>query len=64
MELLFNLNQGVYFPDEPNRVLTVKEIYETLILAWELGCKAVYYVRTVQKDNFKESDNSCSSCAN
>ena len=64
MELLFNLNQGVYFPDEPSRALTVKEIYETLILAWELGCKAVYYVRTVQKDNFKESDNSCSSCAN
>jgi ribonucleoside-diphosphate reductase alpha chain len=64
MELLFNLNQGVYFPDEPNRALTVKEIYETLILAWESECKAVYYVRTVQKDNFQESDNSCSSCAN
>jgi ribonucleoside-diphosphate reductase alpha chain len=61
MELLFNLNQGVYFPDEPNRVLTVKEIYETLVLAWESECKAVYYVRTVQKDNFKDS---CSSCAN
>jgi ribonucleoside-diphosphate reductase alpha chain len=61
MELLFNLNQGVYFPDEPNRVLTAKEVYETLILAWESGCKAVYYVRTVQKDNFKDS---CSSCAN
>ncbi len=64
MELLFNLNQGVYFPDEPNRALTAKDIYETLVLAWESGCKAVYYVRTVQKDNFKESDNSCSSCAN
>ena len=61
MELLFNLNQGVYFPDEPNRTLTVKEIYKTLFLAWGLGCKAVYYVRTVQKDNFKDS---CSSCAN
>jgi ribonucleoside-diphosphate reductase alpha chain len=61
MELLFNLNQGVYFPDEPNRVLTVKEIYETLVLAWESECKAVYYVRTVQKDNFKDS---CSSCTN
>jgi ribonucleoside-diphosphate reductase alpha chain len=64
MELLFNLNQGVYFPDEPNRALTAKDIYETLVLAWESGCKAVYYVRTVQKDNFQESDNSCSSCAN
>ncbi|BBG58074.1 ribonucleoside-diphosphate reductase [uncultured phage] len=61
MELLFNLNQGIYFPDEPNRGLTAKEIYETLILAWESGCKAVYYVRTVQKDNFKDN---CSSCAN
>jgi ribonucleoside-diphosphate reductase alpha chain len=64
MELLFNLNQGIYFPDEPNRALTAKDIYETLVLAWESGCKAVYYVRTVQKDNLKESDNSCSSCAN
>lgn len=61
MELLFNLNQGVYFPDEPNRCLTAKEIYSTLIMAWELGCKAVYYERTVQKDNFKDN---CSSCAN
>ena len=61
MELLFNLNQGVYFPNEPNRALTVKEIYEILVLAWESGCKAVYYARTVQKDNFKDS---CSSCAN
>ena len=64
MELLFNLNEGVYFPAEPNRCLTAKDIFDTLIMAWELGCKAIYYVRTVQKDNFRESDDSCSSCAN
>jgi ribonucleoside-diphosphate reductase alpha chain len=64
MELLFNLNQGVYFPDEPERVLTAKDIFEILVMAWQEGCKAVYYVRTVQKDDFKESDNNCSSCAN
>jgi ribonucleoside-diphosphate reductase alpha chain len=64
MELLFNLNQGVYFPDEPERSLTAKDIFETLVTSWQEGCKAVYYIRTVQKDGFKESDSSCTACAN
>ncbi|MDB9496424.1 LAGLIDADG family homing endonuclease [Spirulina major CS-329] len=59
MELLFNLNEGVY----RDGVLTAKDIYETLIHAWESGCKAIYYIRTVQKDNYKESDH-CVACAN
>ncbi|MFM7192646.1 MAG: ribonucleoside-diphosphate reductase subunit alpha, partial [Microcystaceae cyanobacterium] len=64
MELLFNLNQGVYFPEEPERCLNAKDIFETLVLAWEMGCKAIYYIRTVQKDNFKDSQEACSACAN
>ena len=64
MELLFNLNQGVYFPDEPERAVKAKDIFETLVMAWKEGCKAVYYVRTVQKDDFKESGEGCASCAN
>ena len=64
MELLFNLNQGVYFPNEPDRSLRAIDIFETLMLAWREGCKAVYYIRTVQKDDFKESGNECSACAN
>jgi ribonucleoside-diphosphate reductase alpha chain len=64
MELLFNLNQGIYFPDEPQRCLGAKDIFDTLILAWQEGCKAIYYIRTVQKDNFKESETGCSACAN
>ena len=64
MELLFNLNQGVYFPDEPERAVKAKDIFDTLILAWEEGCKAIYYVRTVQKDNFKEKSDECAACAN
>ncbi|MDZ8035858.1 ribonucleoside-diphosphate reductase subunit alpha [Nostoc sp. DedSLP04] len=63
MELLFNLNAGVYFPDEPERSLTAVDIFETLMLAWELGCKAIYYIRTVQKDSFKESNEQCVACA-
>lgn len=63
MELLFNLNAGVYWADEEGRSLTAKDIFETLVHAWESGCKAIYYIRTVQKDDYKESD-SCSSCAN
>ena len=64
MELLFNLNQGVYFPDEPERAVKAKDIYETLVMAWKEGCKAVYYVRTVQKDDFKEKNEGCTACAN
>ena len=64
MELLFNLNQGVYFPQEPERAIKAKDIYETLIMAWKEGCKAVYYVRTVQKDDFKEKSEGCAACAN
>ncbi len=64
MELLFNLNRGVYFADEPERAIKAKDIFDTMILAWEKGCKAVYYTRTVQKDNFKEADNGCVVCAN
>lgn len=63
MELLFNLNQGVYFSDEPDRSLKAKDIFETLVLAWQEGCKAIYYVRTVQKDNFKDAE-TCTACAN
>lgn len=64
MELLFNLNTGIYFQDEPERTLKAKDIFETLIMAWEQKCKAVYYVRTVQRDDFKEGLTDCSSCAN
>lgn len=63
MELIFNLNEGVYYPDEPERALKAKGIFDTLMLAWKQGCKAIYYIRTVQKDNFKETEG-CSSCAN
>lgn len=64
MELMFNLNEGVYFPDEPDRAIKAKDIFDTLILAWQEGCKAVYYVRTVQRDSFKETDDGCVACAN
>jgi ribonucleoside-diphosphate reductase alpha chain len=61
MELLFNLNEGVYFANEPERALKAKDIYDTLLMSWEKGCKAVYYVRIVQRDSFKEE---CTACAN
>jgi ribonucleoside-diphosphate reductase alpha chain len=57
MELVFNLNEGVY----KDEALTAKDMYEVMINAWESECKAIYYVRVVQKDNFKEE---CISCAN
>ena len=64
MELLFNLNEGVYWPDEPTRAINAKDIYSTLLLAWESGCKAIYYIRTVQKDSFSGAAEECTACAN
>ena len=63
MELLFNLNAGVYFPDRPEQAIKAKDIMDTLVMAWQQGCKAIYYIRTVQRDDFKEVEE-CSSCAN
>ena len=51
-------------PNYPEKSLTAKDIFETLVMAWQEGCKAIYYVRTVQKDDFKDSEGGCSSCAN
>lgn len=64
MELMFNLNAGVYFPEDPERCIKAKDIFDTLVMAWEQGCKAIYYIRTVQKDTFKEGNDGCVSCAN
>jgi ribonucleoside-diphosphate reductase alpha chain len=64
MELLFNLNTGVYFPEERDRAVQAKDIFEVLMLAWKEGCKAIYYIRTVQKDDFKEVAEDCTACAN
>ncbi len=56
MELLFNLNLGI----------KAKDIYETVLLAWERGIKTIYYVRTIQKDSQSEINKKeeCIACAN
>lgn len=56
MELIFNLN---------NPEVNAKYIYETLMSAWERGCKTVYYIRSIQKDgNINGKGEDCVSCAN
>jgi ribonucleotide reductase alpha subunit len=57
MELVFNLNEGVY----GEGAITAKDIFDTIFYAWKKGCKAVYYIRSVQKDSIKDE---CTSCAN
>lgn len=54
MELLFDLNKGI----------KAKDIYDTLMTAWEEGCKSVYYIRTIQKNtnNIAEKEE-CESCS-
>ena len=56
MELLFNLNLGI----------RAKDIYETVMYAWERGVKTIYYVRTIQKDSQTEVSRKeeCIACAN
>lgn len=60
MELLFNLNDNIY----SEKAITAKDVYDVLIRAWKQQCKAVYYIRVVQKDDFKSNENVCVSCAN
>jgi ribonucleoside-diphosphate reductase alpha chain len=57
MELLFNLN---------NPEINAKYIFEVLVSAWENGCKAIYYVRTITKTSATErnSEEACVTCAN
>ena len=55
MELLYNLSEGD---------ISAKDIYDTIILAWEKGCKAIYYTRTIQKGVESNEKEACVSCAN
>lgn len=54
-ELLHNLNQGI----------RAKDIYDTLIKAWEHKCKTIYYSRTIQKStDIMSEKEECIACAN
>lgn len=54
MELLFDLNKGI----------RARDIYDTLMTAWETGCKTVYYIRTIQKNtNIINEKEECESCS-
>lgn len=55
MELCFNLN-------DPN--FNAKYMYETLMDAWKKECKAVYYIRSIQKSGDINDKEDCVSCAN
>jgi len=54
MELLFDLNKNI----------KAKDIYDTLLTAWESGCKSIYYIRTIQKNtNIINEKEECESCS-
>lgn len=54
-ELLHNLNQDI----------RAKDIFDTLMKAWEKECKTIYYSRTIQKSTDIMSDkDECIACAN
>lgn len=59
MELLFNLNKDVY---GEGRTFSAKDMYDLIIYAWEMECKAIYYIRSVQRDDFGKE--ACSMCTN
>lgn len=55
MELIFNLN----LPE-----VNAKYMFETLMTAWKLGLKTVYYIRSVQKNSSVVSEkDECVSCS-
>lgn len=65
MELIFNPNEGAY---SEGSTLSPKDMYDVYMSAWQLGCKAIYYVRVIQKDSLAEEiqlpKKECSVCAN
>lgn len=63
MELLFNLNEGIY---SEGYTITAKDIFEIQKMAWESGCKAIYYVRSIDNQEFnklKGATGECEACA-
>ncbi|MCB1200478.1 MAG: hypothetical protein KDK41_07515 [Leptospiraceae bacterium] len=54
MELLFNLNR---------ENVDAKYIFDTIMHAWKRKSKAIYYIRSVQKDGSTSSKDECVSCA-
>lgn len=54
MELIFDLNKNI----------KAKDIYETLFEAWRVGCKSIYYIRTIQRNtNIMKDKEECESCS-
>lgn len=54
MELLFNLNR---------EAVDAKYIYDSLMHAWKKKSKAIYYIRSIQKDGSISEKDECISCA-
>jgi len=61
MELIVNLNEGIY---AEGYTITAKDFFEVQKLAWSSGCKAIYYVRSIDNQEFdKLKSSDCESCA-
>ena len=61
------VDQGISFEllHNLNRDIRAKDIYETLVKAWEQKCKTIYYTRTIQKaTGIMSEKEECVSCAN
>lgn len=54
IELVYNLNMDV----------RAKDIYATIVSAWQKDIKTLYYTRTIQKDGSSATKEECVSCAN
>ncbi len=53
VEVMYNLNRDI----------KAKDIYDTLMDAWQKGLKTIYYTRSIQKDGTSAEKAECVSCA-
>lgn len=61
MELIFNLKEGIY---ADGYRITAKDIFEIQKLAWASGCKAIYYIRSIDDQEFNKMKSSdCEACS-
>lgn len=58
MELLWNFNDHTYPGVESANAV---DMFRSIVTAWESGCKAMYYIRLVQKSHETQECESCAS---
>jgi ribonucleoside-diphosphate reductase alpha chain len=66
MELFFNFTEGVYdrnlLKNPQSNCLGAEDMYKTILFAWKMGIKAIYYIRSLHPE-FEQQQKQVGECA-